>query len=360
MYRRNSILGDMKERARRKWQGLHADDESGYELPWSAYARGKKKSVEPSLKERAREAFQRKAAEIQSVMAKRAAYDAAFDAAKKKKLEAEAAKEKKLQAEADAAERKRLQEQAEVKKEHPKAAMRRALKERFKKICERCKTRYGSDEDVLPTLIGEKCDECGEVFKGYLEDGDAGPVVSRTNPSLVILSNPDRVPGEAAARKAWAKFHLAGSRDAKVCSIPDVPGLPKTVVVLGACEGFEWQWHAADHGGKAVKFRRDMKQGPWLVTDIKAKRLWIVARSANQLRQVESDGFFKAIYYFPPSNSGKHDRTRGYRHEFGEGGRLPEHRWHEVYPRLVWRGNRAVEMVPVGTPFRITERGIVG
>jgi hypothetical protein len=336
VYRKNPWLADLKERARQKWQGVHAEDATS--------KLAKPKDSGPTLKDRAREAFQAKLSEIEASRQRR-------------RLQAEAAEKSRLQAEAQ--ERARIQAESQVKKEHPKAAMRRALKERFKKICDKCMIRYGSDEDVLPALVGEKCDECGKVFGGYLKDGETGPVVSRSNPSLVILSNPDRVPGEDAARRAWARFHLAGSRDAKVCSIPDVAGLPKTVVVLGACEGFEWQLRAGD-GGKVFKFRRDMKSGPWLVTDIKAKRLWIVSGGSGQLSTIPSGGFFKAIYYYPPSNSGKHDKHRGYRHEFGEGGRLPESRWHEVYPRLSRRGSRAVEMVPVGTPFRITERGIVG
>lgn len=330
VYRKNPWLADLKERARRKWQGLPDDG--------AASKAAKPKESGPSFKDRARDAFQRKAAEIQSVMAKRAAYDAAFDAAKKKRLEAEAA--------------------AEAEKKHPKQSLREAEKS-YAKVCSNCLPKFSSDERFLPALIGEKCSNCGKKEPDPLVKTEHGWKV-RENPSLVILSNPDRVPGEAAARKAWAKFHLAGSRDAKVCSIPDVPGLPKTVVVLGACEGFEWQWNTGDHGGKVFKFKRDMKNGPWLVTDIKSKRLWIVAKSASQLSKVPDDGYFKAVYYFPPDNSGKHDRTRGYRHEFGEGGRLPESRWHEVYPELVRRGTRAVEFCPVGTPFRITERGIVG
>lgn len=230
-------------------------------------------------------------------------------------------------------------------------------KKRFDVYCDNCAPKASGYFYAMPALAGEICDLCG---KPQPRPFDGTPFEKRKNPSLVILSNPERIPGESAARKAWARFHLAGSRDARVCSIPDVSGLPKTVVVLGACEGFEWQWNTGDHGGKVFKFKRDMKNGPWLVTDIKSKRLWIVAKSASQLSKVPDDGYFKAVYYFPPDNSGKHDRTRGYRHEFGEGGRLPESRWHEVYPELVRRGTRAVEFCPVGTPFRITERGIVG
>lgn len=183
----------------------------------------------------------------------------------------------------------------------------------------------------------------------------------RRNPHLVILSNPETVPAESAARKAWSKFHLASEREANVCSIPDIPGLPKTVVVLGACEGFEWQWRTGDHGGKTFKFKRDMKNGPWLVTDVKSKRLWIVAKSASQLAKVEPDGHFKAVYYYPPKNSGKHDRTRGYRHEFGEGGKLPESRWFQAYPRLRRVSPRALEFVrPAKNGYTIEDRGIVG
>lgn len=419
MYRYNPLLADLKERARRKWQGIPLDGEKASRSPWEAMAKAAKKSSSSTLKSRAKEQFQQKLVEVKTWRQKQAEKKAAARAVAEKEMSKAASTISKNEAAKQAARSYAAQLMAEQKAEHPKAKVRRLVEERFKRVCATCWPKFGIDEeDVLPALIGEKCDHCKKVFRGHLKPGKLGPVVdrgadhkppftlapepakrpaeapvgapkegvcpscvekfglqeapsmvagsvcrfcgSRKNPSLVILSNPERVPGEAAARKAWAHFHLASGRDAKVTSIPDAAGLPKTVVVLGACEGFEWQWNTGDHGGKAFKFRRDMSKGPWLVTDIKAKRLWIVAKWADDLTKLPKDGYFKAIYYYPPSNSGKHDRVRGYRHEFGEGGRLPEHRWFEVYPKLVRRGSRAIEMVPVGTPFRITERGIVG
>lgn len=335
--RNNPLLSDMKERARRRWQGLSTADLDASKPAKKAF------DESDTIKARARAIFQRKLEEAAKRREKKrmaeSVYRAGFDAAR------------------SASDRI---ENEELEIDEPVEARVRRASKLIPKACNDCLSKFAKSEAVLPTLIGEKCSECGRLELDPVVKSKAYGWTTRPNPSLVILSNPERVPGEAAARKAWSHFHLAGARDAKIVRIPDVHGLPKTVVVLGACEGMEWQWHAADHGGKAIKMTRDLKRGPWLVTDIKAKRLWIVASSANQLRNLEDDGFVKAIYYFPPSNSGKHDRQRGYRHEFGEGGRLPRGRWFEVYPKLVWRGTRAVEMVPVGTPFRITERGIVG
>lgn len=183
----------------------------------------------------------------------------------------------------------------------------------------------------------------------------------RRNPSLVILSglpNPERIPAERAARAGWARFHLRDGRKARVLQIPDAPGVPKTVVVLGALEGLEWVASRTPRGARTINIRRDNDRGPWLVMEPSrgnAKRLWMVARDAKDLARVPTRGYVKAIYYFPPKTSSKHAGV-GYRHAAGDSGGNEKDGVPSKYPRLSGRGRvRAL----VDGAYRVEPRGIV-
>jgi hypothetical protein len=266
-----------------------------------------------------------------------------------------------------------------IKRQEPPAKILPTMRQiGFQLACYKCWPKVSHEDNWLQASTGELCDMCfhrepnaSQIVKSEREEFWSRVAVdkdfrrkmkaARGNPSLLILSNPEAVPGEAVARKAWSRFHLREGRAAKVTKVPDVSGLPKTVVVLGACEGFEWVPGPSRRHEKVFKFKRDMKNGPWLVTDIAAKRLWIVASKPSQLAKCPNVGCFKAIYYYPPSNSGKHDKDRGYRHEHGEGGKLPKSRWPEAYPDLMPIGDRAIELVrPKRNGYIIEGRGIVG
>lgn len=180
----------------------------------------------------------------------------------------------------------------------------------------------------------------------------------RRNPTLVILSNPEAVPGESAARTSWSKFHLRDGRDARIYRIPDAPGLPKTVVVLGALEGVECVSSRSPQGARQTTVRKEVRNGPWLVTDIAARRLWLLGATAAQLRSIPSRGYLKAVYYFPGKNSGKFHPTKSFRHEFGEG-RHPKSQWHHYYPALSGSGRVRSLKRPQGG-YTVEDRGIVG
>jgi hypothetical protein len=177
---------------------------------------------------------------------------------------------------------------------------------------------------------------------------------ARGNPDLLILSNPDA----PSVPESWARFHLRDTSNARMVHIPDVPGVPKSVVALGGFEGVEVE----DSHGRIVKVltKWSERDGPWLVTDAKMKRLWVVARTQAALSKLRPYIGVRsaAVYYFPPATSGKHDRDRGFRHAWGDG-TLPRSRWPEAWPKLGrMRSSRAVEFV--GGQFTIEPDGIVG
>jgi hypothetical protein len=193
----------------------------------------------------------------------------------------------------------------------------------------------------------------------------------RRNPTLLVLSNPSPVPDENRARKKWAEFHLRGGKNARVQRIPDIPGVPKTVVVLGALEQVVVKGDpirgrsivgVVAYRTIKIDFRRSIENGPWLVMDAPGKKLFVVAKNPEDLQRLwTADGFgIYSIAYWPGKNSGKHD-PRAFSHEFGEGGRLPRNRWHLTWPRLRWKTQRAAELVrPKRNGYTIEDRGIVG
>lgn len=179
----------------------------------------------------------------------------------------------------------------------------------------------------------------------------------RRNPSLLILSNPERVPGEHVGRKTWGKFHLKGGEKAGIQKIPDVPGMPKTVVVLGALEQMTLFWK---RGLERMDFKRSIKNGPWLVMDTDGKTLYVVAKNDDQLFFNAAGTKCASIAYWPGPNSGKHAKP-GFLHEFGEGGRLPKARWRLTWPKIRRIHARAIELVrPAKFGYTIEDRGIVG
>ena len=177
----------------------------------------------------------------------------------------------------------------------------------------------------------------------------------RKNPILLTLTNPRVAP------KAWANFHYADPRDAAWVSIPDIPGVPTDVWALGFWTGIEWE------GGGSVSCRWSKNDGPWLISSNRSdKKLWIVARHASHLAKLEdgrrSDGdIIKAILYIPSKTSGKYVPGSSFRHVFGDGGRLPKHRWHESYPLLRKVASNAYEVVaPRTNGFYVAPAGITG
>lgn len=185
----------------------------------------------------------------------------------------------------------------------------------------------------------------------------------RKNPSLVILGNPS---GLAQARKAWSKFHLRDGSNAKVKKIPDVAGVPNTVMVLGAFEGGEFcesrVWGCEP---EIIQLHRDMSRGPWLVTDPSLKKLWAVADSAQDLAPLRAVAgqYMKAVYYWPPKNSGKYHPKLAYRHAFGEvwADEKPKPAWAKKWPkvRITSAGRCLVIERPKGG-YTVEEDGIVG
>jgi hypothetical protein len=201
---------------------------------------------------------------------------------------------------------------------------------------------------------------------------DIDPNASRRrNPSLIVLSNPERVPGEHVGRKTWGKFHLKGGEKAGIQKIPDVPGMPKTVVVLGALEQVVLGGDETVFGHTRrieFDFDRSIKGGPWLVMDTAGKTLYVVAKTPRQISALmdvgtnanQGAGKVLSIAYWPGPNSGKHDQL-AFSHSFGEGGKLPKKRWKEAWPKLIPIGKRAFELwKPAKNGYTIEDRGIVG
>jgi hypothetical protein len=200
--------------------------------------------------------------------------------------------------------------------------------------------------------------------------------MKRRNPTLLILHNPvssaadfrrlnreigrmrsmERVPNEQAGRKAWARFHQRSGHHAKVQKIEDIPGLPDTVVVLGVFEGIEWVRQRSAEQVESIECDRNVDAGPWLVTDVASKRLWVVADHEEDLADLPTNGFARAVFYYPPKNSGKHDPERAYRHAFGDEGGNEEDGIEDDYPRLSGRGRYRSF---VDGSFTITPRGLV-
>lgn len=185
----------------------------------------------------------------------------------------------------------------------------------------------------------------------------------RKNPSLVILGNPANLTN---ARKAWSTFHLRDGQHAKVKQIPDVPGVPREVMVLGAFEGGEFcesrDW---DCEPTIIQLKRDMTRGPWLVCDAGMKRLWAVANSASDLKRLRSvhGMYMKAVYYWPPENSGKYHKRLAYRHAFGEvwADEKPKPKWAKVWPKVrITSGGRCLVIERPARGYTIEEDGIVG
>lgn len=222
----------------------------------------------------------------------------------------------------------------------------------WKVACDDCWPSVKHRSKFLQAMVPEKCDVCGKKVKPM--------TVKRRNPSLVILSNPERVPGERAARKTWAKFHLRSGDNASATKIPDIKGMPKTVVVLGALEQVTC---SSPYSGRKcdVNFKRNDKTGPWLVMDVAGKTLYLVASKDGQLRKVDVDGCCSAVAYWPGKTSGKNDPL-AFKHEFGEGGKLPKKQWPFAWCdfREICEG-RAIELVrPRKNGYTIEDRGIVG
>jgi len=196
----------------------------------------------------------------------------------------------------------------------------------------------------------------------------------RKNPGLMLFHNPGDAPrGRHVARDrrrkrvnpedtpqapfAWEKFHLTDRDRARMTKVADIPGLPDQVVSLGLAEGIEM----VDEHGVVEKVMLDPTRadGPWLVMDESGDNLWIVGRyPVTDL--LAYDGYrSSAIMYFPPSNSGKHEAGRGYRHEWGEGGGFRKADWPKLaYPMLSMVDPLAYAMVDGN--YHVSARGIVG
>lgn len=161
------------------------------------------------------------------------------------------------------------------------------------------------------------------------------------------------------APAAWEKFHLRARDRARMTQIPDIDGLPQMVVGLGQCEGVEM---ADIHGDtEEVMLDPTRASGPWLVTDETMRRLWIVSpQPITDLLAYE--GYrCAAVFYYPPANSAKYDPNRGYRHEFGDGGRFAKRDWpSKAYPLLVQVDSTGRAYEFQDGAFRVEDRGIVG
>lgn len=188
---------------------------------------------------------------------------------------------------------------------------------------------------------------------------------SRENPDLVVLFNPLTIPDERRARESWSRFHLRSGGGAKVRSIKDIPGLPKTVVALGICEAIEFTSERRRGAPSEEQEYGRSEHSPWLVADSSMKRLWVVSDVAT-FRASDfpwPSGYVKAVVYFPPKNSGKHHSAKAFRHEFGETGERgrPSSEWPRFYPAFkVVGGGRAIALIRPRGGYTVEERGIVG
>lgn len=162
----------------------------------------------------------------------------------------------------------------------------------------------------------------------------------------------------SSTKQAWAKFHLRGHENSHRVWMPDLEGGPTQAAELGLAQGLEVK--ASNGSWRKINFHPTSDEGPILITDAPMRRLWIVS-SVRILSVDDVDGRrVRAVYYFPRKNSGKYDRSRGFRHEFGEGGPLPEHRWHEAYPRARKVHRKGFGLELIDGKFTIEPRGIVG
>lgn len=193
-------------------------------------------------------------------------------------------------------------------------------------------------------------------FSPTLQAVVACPASARENPTLLVLHNPDTVDVDSRAAAAWQRFHLRHAKHLQAEWTPDIPGLPEAVVALGYFDGI------VDENGKAVTIPWQSGTGPWLVTDSPMKRLWIVASHHYELHRLDrhANRRFRAIMYFPPGTSGKHDPKRGFQHYWGDRGdegrslNHPRSKW----PVLVRISPRCYQIK--GGDWTVTSRGIVG
>lgn len=140
--------------------------------------------------------------------------------------------------------------------------------------------------------------------------------------------------------------------------MPDIDGGPTDAIELGLAEGLEVE----DRHGRYVRVELDPDptRGPLLVTDVGLRRLWIVSKDPVEAFRPHAFRRVRAIYYYPRRNSGKYDRERGFRHEFGEGGKRPQEDWVKAYPYLLARGAGGRGWELDDGEFTIEPRGIVG
>lgn len=160
------------------------------------------------------------------------------------------------------------------------------------------------------------------------------------------------------SKAGWASFHLRGSQHSKRIRMPDIDGGPEHAIELGLAEGLEVEVH--DGRYERVEFKPTPARGPLLITDVALRRLWIVSRTPVSALEGMAGCTVRAVYYYPRENSGKYDRDRGFRHEFGEGGPRPETSWHLAYPVLRARGAGGRGWELAEGEFTIEPRGIVG
>lgn len=153
---------------------------------------------------------------------------------------------------------------------------------------------------------------------------------------------------DSGAARAWAKFHLRSAANAKARRMPWIKGMAPPAE-LGLLEGLEVGSRKVNLAPKA--------DGPVLAMDAGLRRLFLLSWKPLRL---SNGARVKAVWYFPRSNSGKYDRSRGFRHEFGEGGRRPKADWHLAYPMLrrLAADGRVWELVD--GEFTVEDRGIVG
>lgn len=169
----------------------------------------------------------------------------------------------------------------------------------------------------------------------------------RRNPTLLSFTNP------ATAPRAWQDFHGRGPDDAEMLVLPDIPGVPRRPWALGFAQGIETD-------GQEVRWRWTYDDGPWLVS-ASQQTLWIIARYAAQLARLHAGATnVAAVTYYPSRSSGKYVVGSPYRHEFGEGGKLPSADWPSVYPDLKMIAPNAYRFVRPRGGFVVEARGIVG
>lgn len=174
--------------------------------------------------------------------------------------------------------------------------------------------------------------------------------MKRKNPALITFTNP------AAPPKAWERFHGVGRDAVEWVSMPDIPGVPKSVWPLGFWTGVH------DEDGRSAAGRWSYEDGPWLVSSTGNDRtLWIVARHASQLSPLApcNGRRLQSIEYLPFRTSGKYVPRSSFEHEFGDGGRLPRARWREIWPTLKRVDGRAYRVVPPVGGFKVRPEGIV-